>query len=55
MTNIRVTFDRDYVDNLEDYYRRNECKAGYAAVQHSRDESKSIGLWDGIELEHGIH
>ena len=22
---IRVTFDRDYVDNLEDYYRRNEC------------------------------
>jgi hypothetical protein len=22
---IRVTFDPDYVDNLEDYYRRNEC------------------------------
>jgi hypothetical protein len=22
---IRVTFDRDYVDNLEDYFRRNEC------------------------------
>jgi hypothetical protein len=22
---IRVTFDRDYFDNLEDYYRRNEC------------------------------
>jgi hypothetical protein len=22
---IRVTFDRDYIDNLEDYYRRNEC------------------------------
>ena len=20
-----MTFDRDYVDNLEDYYRRNEC------------------------------
>jgi uncharacterized membrane protein YeaQ/YmgE (transglycosylase-associated protein family) len=22
---IRVTFDRHYMDNLEDYYRRNEC------------------------------
>jgi hypothetical protein len=22
---IRVIFDRDFVDNLEDYYRRNEC------------------------------
>ena len=22
---IRVTFDRDYIDNLDDYYRRNEC------------------------------
>jgi uncharacterized membrane protein YeaQ/YmgE (transglycosylase-associated protein family) len=22
---IRVTFDRYYMDNLEDYYRRNEC------------------------------
>jgi hypothetical protein len=22
---IRVTFDHDYVDNLKDYYRRNEC------------------------------
>jgi hypothetical protein len=22
---IRLTFDRDYIDNLEDYYRRNEC------------------------------
>ena len=22
---IRVTFDRNYIDNLEDYYQRNEC------------------------------
>jgi len=22
---IRVTFDRDYIDNLHDYYHRNEC------------------------------
>jgi uncharacterized membrane protein YeaQ/YmgE (transglycosylase-associated protein family) len=22
---IRVTFDRHYMDNLQDYYRRNEC------------------------------
>jgi hypothetical protein len=22
---IRVTFDRDYIGNLDDYYRRNEC------------------------------
>jgi hypothetical protein len=22
---VRVTFDRDYLDNLKDYYRRNEC------------------------------
>jgi uncharacterized membrane protein YeaQ/YmgE (transglycosylase-associated protein family) len=22
---IRVTFDRNYMDNLEDYYQRNEC------------------------------
>jgi hypothetical protein len=22
---IRVTFDHDYIDNLQDYYHRNEC------------------------------
>lgn len=22
---VRVTFDRHYMDNLQDYYRRNEC------------------------------
>lgn len=22
---IRVTFDRDYIDNLQDYYHRNQC------------------------------
>ena len=33
---IRVTFDRHYMDNLEDYYQRNECIREQQYLSHDK-------------------
>ena len=33
---IRVTFDHDYIDNLEDYYQRNECIREQQYLSHDK-------------------